>query len=105
MRHLKLQARTTHAQLQDGGLPNLLVHRPTQTTDSAAKRLQKGVPRQIRDAGPLESENHNLQEMALLELGLIDIQMIAEYHDYIYNQPVATPIPLILEPFWSEFNE
>ena len=54
---------------------------------------------------PPERESTNLEEMALLELGLVDIQVIAEYNNFINTQPVETPLPLVSDPFWSEFNE
>ena len=76
----------------------------TTTNASAVARL-KGGPRQNRDEVPLERENNNLEELALLQLGLIYIQVIAEYNEFINNRPGIQPLPLVSEPFWSEFNQ
>ena len=80
---------------------------PTQpsTTSSYYRTTQKGRSPSNQRRGPLGEENINLEEIALLQLGLIDITAIAAYDEYINTQTATVPLPLVRDPFWSEFNE
>ena len=52
---------------------------------------------------PPESDR-SLEDLALQQLGYIDVIIIAEQDQYNNQQIPATPLTLVSDPFWEEFN-
>lgn len=79
---------------------------PTRGDHHRATAQAKGVIIQVPapDANYPEEETNILQRLALQQLSLVDINNIAVVDTHTHNQ-YETPLTLISDRFWTEFNE
>ena len=89
----------------EGGLASLQDAQPAIATKGQLLEFERIQPRKIRQEVHPDPENRSLEDLALQQMGFVDIAIIAEQDHYNNNNPIAAPLPLVSDPFWQEFNE